>query len=136
MSSRPPRKGITISDDPFQQAPKTKTPPAAEPAALAAVPDPPALKEQMLRPGESTFAEKAVKMTWNMPASLNLRLAGVVAFVQMNDTDEGFDSSTDIVRYAIDSVVKRLEDQYNDGKPFPAPRALRRGRGAKPPASS
>lgn len=130
MSSRPPRKGITISDDPFSQTPKVEAP--AEPAALAAVPEPAAAaKEQILRPGESTFAEKSVKMTWNMPASLNARLAGVVAYVQMNDTDEGFDSSTDIVRYAIDAVVKRLEDQYNDGKPFPAPRALRRGRGAK-----
>lgn len=129
MSSRPPRKGITISDDPFSQTPKVEAP--AEPASLAAVPEPTTAKEQILRPGESTFAEKSIKMTWNMPASLNARLAGVVAYVQMNDTDEGFDSSTDIVRYAIDAVVKRLEDQYNDGKSFPAPRALRRGRGAR-----
>jgi hypothetical protein len=131
MSSRPPRKGISITDDPFQSAPGTKAPTGTEPAPLAAVPDPPAAKEQILRPGESTFAEKTIKMTWNMPASLNARLAGLVTYVQMNDTPEGFDSSTDIVRYAINSVVKRLEDEYNDGKPFPAPRTLRRGRGAK-----
>lgn len=131
MSARPPRKGVSITDDPFQPAPRTEAPAAGEPAPLAAVPSPPAAKEQILRPGESTFAEKSIKMTWNMPASLNARLAGVVAYVQMNDTAEGFDSSTDIVRYAIDSVVTRLEGEYNDGNSFPAPRALRRGRGAK-----
>ncbi len=135
MSSRPPRKGISITDDPFQQAPQKQVDAEAEHSGLAAVPDPvpdsPPAGEQVLRPGEATFAEKTIKMTWNMPTSLNKRLAGAVAFVQMNDTPEDFDSSTAIVRFAIDSVVKRLENDFNGGKPFPAPRALRRGRGAK-----
>ena len=134
MSARPPRRGIKISDDPFQVSPTPETEPAAaEAPVLTPVPHPPAApaKQQILRPGEATFGEKTIKMTWNMPISLNQRLAGAVAFVQMNETQESFDSSTDIVRYGIDFVVKRLEDEFNDGKPFPAPRALRRGRGAK-----
>jgi len=126
MSTRPPRKGIKISADPFQTDADTEnTPPPTEPTETAPA------KEQILRPGETTFAEKPFKMTVNLPASLSTRLAGVTAFVQMNETPDGFNSSTDIVRAAITVIVERYEREFNDGKPFPPPRALRRGRGPK-----
>lgn len=128
MSTRPPRKGIKISADPFQTDAATEnTSPPPEPPAPAPAP----AKEQILRPGETTFAEKPFKMTVNLPASLSTRLAGVTAFVQMNETPEGFNSSTDIVRTAITVIVERYEREFNDGQPFPPPRALRRGRGPK-----
>ncbi|MGI8416850.1 MAG: hypothetical protein ACR2P2_11730 [Nakamurella sp.] len=126
MSTRPPRKGIKISADPFQTDTATEgTPPPTEPTETAPA------KEQILRPGETTFAEKPFKMTVNLPASLSTRLAGVTAFVQTNETPDGFNSSTDIVRAAITVIVERYEREFNDGKPFPPPRALRRGRGPK-----
>lgn len=126
MSTRPPRKGIKISADPFQTDAATEnTSPPPEPTETAPA------KEQILRPGETTFAEKPFKMTVNLPASLATRLAGVTAFVQMNETPEGFNSSTDIVRAAITVIVERYEREFNDGQPFPPPRALRRGRGPK-----
>lgn len=126
MSTRPPRKGIKISADPFQtDAAAENTSPPPEPTETAPA------KEQILRPGETTFAEKPFKMTVNLPASLATRLAGVTAFVQMNETPEGFNSSTDIVRAAITIIVERYEREFNDGQPFPPPRALRRGRGPK-----
>ncbi len=126
MSTRPPRKGIKISADPFQTDAATEnTSPPPEPTETAPA------KEQILRPGETTFAEKPFKMTVNLPASLATRLAGVTAFVQMNETPEGFNSSTDIVRAAITIIVERYEREFNDGQPFPPPRALRRGRGPK-----
>jgi hypothetical protein len=126
MSTRPPRKGIKISADPFQTDAATEnTSPPPEPTETAPA------KEQILRPGETTFAEKPFKMTVNLPTSLATRLAGVTAFVQMNETPEGFNSSTDIVRAAITVIVERYEREFNDGQPFPPPRALRRGRGPK-----
>ncbi len=126
MSTRPPRKGIKISADPFQTDAATEnTSPPPGPTETAPA------KEQILRPGETTFAEKPFKMTVNLPASLATRLAGVTAFVQMNETPEGFNSSTDIVRAAITVIVERYEREFNDGQPFPPPRALRRGRGPK-----
>ena len=138
----PAAKAKTAAKTPAAKPDAVKSPPKAKPAAKAkaAVPEPvaepaPAARSAApeplnpdAKPGEQYPGEPTMKLTTNVPESLHRRASGIVAHAQFTGYPENIRSLTDLIRDAVADYVDKIEQQHNDGNPFKAPAALRRGR--------
>lgn len=106
-------------------APESAAEPAPAPAARSAAPEP---LNPDAKPGEQYPGEPTMKLTTNVPESLHRRASGIVAHAQFTGYPENIRSLTDLIRDAVADYVDKIEQQHNDGHPFKAPAALRRGR--------
>lgn len=122
VKSTPKAKPATKADAAVPE-PVAKPAPAA--AARSAAPEP---LNPDAKPGEQYPGEPTMKLTTNVPESLHRRASGIVAHAQFTGYPENIRSLTDLIRDAVADYVDKIEQQHNDGDPFKAPAALRRGR--------
>lgn len=117
-----------------KRKPAAESAPAAAPRTRARkepLPEPPMVSSE-LREGEESFNEPTFKLTAQVPKSLHRRASGLIANAQMFGVPANLVSLTDLINLALNTQITQLENEFNNGKPWPAPlMGLSRGRRPK-----
>jgi hypothetical protein len=70
-------------------------------------------------PGYSYVGEQCIAASYRVPDGLKRRVNGAVRYAGDTGKIPGVESQTDLVRVAGHCYVAQLEQQFNNGQPFP-----------------
>jgi hypothetical protein len=74
-------------------------------------------------PGYGYVGEECIAASYRLPDELKRRTIGVVRFAGDTGQIPDIESHTDLIRVAAHRYVTQLEQQFNNGQPFPDPGA-------------